>query len=438
MSSIFSAFLSTLGGYTSNAFILSSFIPTLVFAVLNVVILVFVSPSVRDGIFSQFDALTGGFYFGAILVATAILAYCLSAANTYMREVLEGRHIWPNVVRDQKCREQFQRSQRLRFIRTENLRLRVALDGAVAGWTKALDAAREVGIDDSPGTATYPAARRRKWFRRIAASSEDRSVTTTEQKPSQDAIASAAQNAIAILSSRMRDGREITQTELERAVVAIKAVLGANDLNAGEDGTRIRSDYATLLSAFAYAKTLYASAEAAAYRERQFAFGNNSIAPTRAGNIAASMQTYAETRYSIDLDFFWGRIQSLAVSDKTADSLIAAKTQLDFFVGVCWLSAFSWLGWVLAFGAMGYSWVQFVAVTGLFACVAALAYELLVLSYLNFCDAVRVTIDFNRLALLTKLHIALPGSAVEERLTWGRLAQIAAYGQPELNISYTE
>jgi hypothetical protein len=76
------------------------------------------------------------------------------------------------------------------------------------------------------------------------------------------------------------------------------AVFNRNDNTAPTtEAERLNEDYRVLLFAFRYAQNYYAMKEAAVFQRRQFAFGEdvNVIAPTRIGNIAASMQAAGAT-----------------------------------------------------------------------------------------------------------------------------------------------
>jgi hypothetical protein len=407
MPSVFSSLISGLGSYVPKSFALASFIPTLTFVILNLAILLIVSPTTRDELSPRFATLTAGFYYGVLLVAIAIAAYILSTAVTYMREVLEGRHLWPHFLLQQKKAEQGSRAQRLEKARKFNLNARTALGEKKALWKQKLGIARDLGAKRHPKHATYM----------------------------KDAPAYRLINTI---RKRMSMRTEVTESTLGDAVFALRRVLYVNDSNApGAEGERLQNDYRTLLAAFDYAATFYGKAEIQAFHERQFGFGGDIIAPTRVGNIAASMQSYADTRYGMDLDFFWGRIQVIAQNDaKYADVLINAKTQLDFLVTSYWLSATSTIAWIVMLALYGDSAVQFLVVATLGITLTFVSYELLSISYYAFADAVRVTIDLYRFDLLTRLHVGLPHSTVEERALWQRLARIAAYGQGELNMAY--
>jgi hypothetical protein len=407
MPTLFSSLIGSLGTYLPKSFVLASFIPTLTFAFLNFATLFAVSPVWRDEVAPRLATLTAGFYYGAALVAVAIIAYFLSVASTYLREILEGRHLWPQFLLEQKRAEQAARAQRLDQARQAALKARSDLNGSKDVWVAELGKGRDSGIAGNPNQASY--GKRAKGHRLI------------------DRIRASATNRT-----------ELTQQTLSDAVAEFSKTLHDNDINAaGEDGRRLQDDYRALLAAFDAALMFYGKAEVDAFHERQFDFGGDTIAPTRVGNIASSMQDYAETRYGMDLDFFWGRIQSIAAADaKIADTLLNAKTQLDCVVVSVWLAALSTAFWIAMLAMYGYSPLQFVIVTAAGAALTYFSYQLLVVSYYGFADIVRVTIDFYRIELLKRLHIQLPRSTSEERVLWRRLARIAAYGQGELDMAY--
>src|SRR4029077_15682683 len=85
---------------------------------------------------------------------------------------------------------------------------------------------------------------------------------------------------------------------------------------------------------------------------RQFEFGSLPLAPTRMGNVARSVQSYAVERYDFNFELFWSRLQLPAQKDKDFGALLqGAKTQLDFLVScsaLTFLWTLIWAIWLFA------------------------------------------------------------------------------------------
>src|SRR2546423_9542025 len=88
--------LEKLGGLLPKNFIIASFFPVLIFAFLNGVMLYLVSAGFSRG-FDKYLALDAGrqtLYGFTILIGVAFLAYIFSTLNLFLREMLEGRHLF--------------------------------------------------------------------------------------------------------------------------------------------------------------------------------------------------------------------------------------------------------------------------------------------------------------------------------------------------------
>lgn len=158
--------------------------------------------------------------------------------------------------------------------------------------------------------------------------------------------------------------------------------------------------------------------------ERNSSFGTY-LAPTRMGNIANSIQAYAERRYHCNLDSVISNL--LWCVDQNAKgntSMQDAKTQLDFLIISSYLSMLWTAIWMVILGALHSSvWFIFVALAGPLAsyCWYLAASE----QYRAFNDVLSTSFDIYRFDLLKALHMPIPGDVDEERQIWGELDKLA-------------
>jgi hypothetical protein len=153
------------------------------------------------------------------------------------------------------------------------------------------------------------------------------------------------------------------------------------------------------------------------------------LLPTAIGNqLAASINTYPYTRYSIEGELLWPRMQAV-LDSKVREPIDDAKTLMEFGLGTATLSVVYvylcltvglWLDWDLAFWG-----VQ--AVLGLIV---------VVVNFQVGCDAaaqlgerIRSAYDLYHLPLLEALGRPRPGDLAEARAQWAQQSRLAAYRQ---------
>jgi hypothetical protein len=155
------------------------------------------------------------------------------------------------------------------------------------------------------------------------------------------------------------------------------------------------------------------------------------------GNLAESVRSYARSRYEMNLDSFWSRLQkSIQADEKFYLTLIDAKTQLDFLVSLFWLTTLFTVIWLASILYLRTSWLAFVFVGVIGAGLAALWYEIAKQNYLAFADILRTSIDMFRFDLLKGLHIKLPSSSDHERTTWQQLNYLIGHGDETETVRY--
>lgn len=403
--------LDRLTGLLPKYFVIAAFLPALVFGFLNGVILYHHAEGFRKWSPSLISGTPGVFASAAVLIGLAVAAYLLSSVNGFLREVLEGKHF---LRRWEGLRSRFEARQRERFSEIVNEYYKARDEGARISKSK------------------------REWRETLSkAAVEGTSLTEANNYSGKD---EPAAKDIEKLRELRKNAKTIPFADLAGAVQSLRDQLSVHNIrkpNAASGLNRLSEDRQDLLSLMDYAEDSWAARELQRFHERS-RFGVGAIAPTTMGNIAASMQGYGITRYGINLETFWTRLQPiLAANNKDFyGSLQDSKTQLDFLVACCWLSVFSSGTWLPILVITAAPWWLFVAVALVGPLAAWLCYALAIESYVVFTELVRTSLDLYRFPLLRALHIALPAGIRDERATWNALQRLSTYGEEWVDLSY--
>jgi hypothetical protein len=151
------------------------------------------------------------------------------------------------------------------------------------------------------------------------------------------------------------------------------------------------------------------------------------VKPTRLGNVIDSYNYYAYTRYKIEAELLWPRLQHVMAASYTA-AVQDAKVLLDFGVTMCTLATLYALLALLAGPWLAYDpWLWGLsALTALL--VARFFYALSVKAAMQYGDRLRSSFDLFRLDLLKQLGFVRPTKLSAERDTWQKISQLMVYG----------
>jgi hypothetical protein len=492
-----SSLLDKLTALVSKNFALAAFVPMLVFAFLNGVLLYFHARWFQSWARSEIDK-PSVFDLTAVTVALAVAAYMLSSISLYLREVLEGKRLlplWPAL--DRKMRAQQQRRldsiwKRYKHARDNKLRINQVQKLL---WQKQLQNAAAQGIRNHSGTTAYnrEAGAAGKTISELRAkraaadppsydeleeavnllsgelTANDESMSALRQdrfallylfdcapsiilqqklswqkqmgesaaegirkrngEPERDRAASAAATKISELQASLPHPNI---NELKEAVSLLCGELAASD----ESASSLRQDRFALLDLFDYAERAWGPLEIRYFNQRQSAFGAGYVAPTSMGNVAESMQNYALSRYRMNLETFWSRLQVVIQSNKEFYSTLQdAKTQLDFLVACCWLSILTWIPWMFALPFVATSVWLYISLALGGPLIAYFFYALGTTNYATLADLVSTSIDLYRFSLLQALHIPVPKGVRQERALWLTLQSLSSFGL-EVELSY--
>jgi hypothetical protein len=402
----------------SKYFVVGAFVPVLVFAFLNGVLLYVEFDWFHDWADPQISGAARAFDVAAIGVALAVVAYVLWSINAFLADVLAGRH-----VPSQRLRETLIAAQRQR------------LTDLSTSYRNARDAALQLADKEPEWTTGLSAAAVQGLKARDSSGAEiDNPVNDY------DGQAGGTAAALAVLRKRRLDAADISVAELQGAVDLTSTTLRTNNIrlsHATGDNVLAR-DRRDLLTLIQYARYRYEASEVAMATELQWRFGPRDVAPTAFGNVAAALQSYGLTRYGINLPTFWSRLLLLLNKDTELVATVQdAKTQLDFLVSCCWLAIVTTAAWAVVLPAWGSSIARFLIVMIAGPLVARLSYLAAVENYIAFGEVVRSSVDLHRLRLLDALRVRKPTGLRDERMLWEALRRVTAFGQDTIDIGYT-
>jgi hypothetical protein len=393
----------------SKHFIIGAFMPVLVFAFVNGVILYVEFEWFRGWADPQITGTARAFDAAALLISVVVIAHVLWSINGFLRQVLEGQYLRESSFLGRQLRKtQLERFRRLRKEYSDARKSAADLTMKRRAWTKAL---AEVAL-----------------------------IGAKTDKNDYDGTTGPAAEALANLRSERVQANTIAINVLQDAVDKFKTVLRDNNINKdpGQDRPNsLSADRRDLLTLFDYAADEWVARELSRANELQARFGERTVAPTALGNVSASMQSYALTRYGLNLETFWSRLQPVLQKQQAFYiALQDAKVQLDFLVASVFLSALTTIVWVVTLPIGGQSAYVFLSIAALGPMVTVVFYRAAVENYVAFGEIVRTGIDLYRFELLEALHLQWPRSLRDERALWEALRRVTSFGQEWVDFSY--
>jgi hypothetical protein len=342
------------------------------------------------------------------LVVAAVVGYVLWSLTGFFRQLLEGQRLRRGSRLSRRLtRGQVRHRDGLRRHYREAREAVAELNRHRDGWRQELrDAARD-GAKAFPGRNAYgPGA-----------------------------------TVLAPLRSRRTRAEAPTVAALGTAVRALAEVLRANDIAASDPGTgrqTLAEDRQELYRMLDYAEEEWTYREATLATRLQLRFGAEAAAATAFGNVGESLRSYTVTRYRMDVETFWSRLQPVLQQrhQETYSGLQDAKTQLDFLVSCVVLSAATTAGWLGALLVRMPAVLLLVALAVLGPLATWMFYLAAAEVYVAFTETVRAAIDLHRLDLLDALQLRRPSGLREERALWAALQQVSTYGVEWLDIGY--
>ena len=398
---MFGTVIDRLQSLLSRSFVIASFFPVLIFAVVNAAITAVAFPETAAHVYAEWLR-HPEMYTALVLVGIGIAAYLLAPLAPAFRVILEAEFL-PDFLRNRL---------RHRYIRAGD-RARQKIREAISAYHRAreqrpqevanLQAARQEGSNQV--TANHPFAIRR------------------------------AQFGVWLLGWERRHFGLARRVTMERASRWLDRALRLNSASLLADSpqynrsrllNRIHGDFLNELTV-AVVETELRLKRCIDQRGRSMLPAD--ARPTRLGNLRAVVEGYVATAYGVDFDFLWPRMQLvLARDDKFAPRVEAAKAQLDFALLLLMLNALIPTIWLplLAWKART-PWLFLGIGLGsplLFAFFQQLVWE----TQRGFGEVLKAAVDGSRLEVLKLLHLPLSTRLAKERDTWVQLAHALEAG----------
>ncbi|MBI4591576.1 MAG: hypothetical protein HY725_22350 [Candidatus Rokubacteria bacterium] len=391
----------------SKAFVLSGLLPVTLFALASGALLARVHPGFGAWVFSA-DAARAPVVGVAALVWVAA-AYTLSALGPTLLEVLEGKHPPVSWLSSLLYGRHWERRRALLSRYRDCAREEAEFQRKAEAWKKRLVVARRIGA--ARGTCTEDPA--------TAARLHD-------------------------VLRRSRRGEAVRADAVNTATRELHGLLVRNsaELEASARSAALRRAHEQLIEAIDDAWARHRFERIHLYNLIQFRYPGapeahepgsslSSLAPTAMGNVGRTIRSYALTRYGMDLDIFWTRLQKTVQASKDFHTVLQdTKILVDSLVALTWLAGLFTAGWMLVLPWIASSTIEFLVVGVLGPPLTVACYALACRSYGVFADLLRSAVDLYRLDLLKELRIPLPYGSEEEKRLWEDLGRLTGYGRP--------
>lgn len=382
----------------SKGFVVSS-MPLLAFLFLNCLMAYRVSYHFQKwvGLFFALDATHVAVVSFGLLLIVVILSFVVSTLNVSLREFLEGKHLWEWLANalSQRYRDRLANVEEKLASARHNLR---AIRANESDWRNAMGVAYQRWTGGGADVAAGDQYTRRPQL-------------------------------ICLLDRRLAN-QTVAPLEIQAEVDAMTAALTRySPIAPTSASANLDNDHGALLKLFQYAADKWDAEVIKYFNQIQFDFAGKDVAPTTMGNISEIASYYARSRYSMNLEVFWSRLQKILQGDASFYPVLQqAKMQLDFLVELFYLTLVFTLTWVIVLPILGEAKSTFVVIAVTGPVVTWTWYRIALQNYRALSDLLRAAIDLYRLDLLKTLHAPLPVNAEQERVLWENLEQRAAYG----------
>lgn len=148
------------------------------------------------------------------------------------------------------------------------------------------------------------------------------------------------------------------------------------------------------------------------------------VMPTEFGNILRAGESYGNTQYGIDVVLLWSSLESVAPT-QIAESLDRARTIMNYYVGVFWLSPAFVLASVLT-AVIVQSPIHLLGILGLVAC--PVSYAGAKRAGRMYSAGLRALADTCRHSLAKQLGLSVPRSLEDERALWRAVSNFVGWG----------
>ena len=330
----------------------------------------------------------------ALLLMVVIVSYVLSTVSVFMREILEGKHGLGEFLSNALSQKYRNRLITLESDLSEAKTKRRKLKEKQNLWTREMGEAYQLGAK----------------------------VNQCVYQPRPNLVT---------LSDRRQSNQGITLGELEAEVRPLTNTLRTNNAELLTEASKnLDRDHGTLLQLIRYATDQAQERYAQLLTEFQFDYAGEDVAPTKMGNISRVAPHYAASRYYMNLDVFWTRLQKVVAADANFYSAMQdAKMQVDFLVALIWYTFSFTVMWVIALPCMGEAHDLFLGIAIAGPLLTYAWYRLALQNYRAFANLLCASVDLFRTDLLKTLRVPLPANAEQERLIWETIEQRLVFGE---------
>jgi hypothetical protein len=339
---------------------------------------------------------------GGVTLVLLMLAYLLSSSTSYLRELMEGKHLGHWLAAKLTMKHVAQATKLRTALREVRRELR-HLERDCPSWEANLRDARANAMKADHGSLCGIVDSHEPWV----ATFQD--LKGLRQQDDPFPYESLEIVALGLQKSVEKTLPDHTEEIAEEFVELLHYAMRRNEARATELFAEIHRSYGI------------------------------TIAPTRLGNQNNALAVYPQIRYGFSLDLAWGRLQKILLdsSSKYAGVLQDIKAQLDAVVLLAWLMLVTTLVWSVVLVTLSISLPLFLLVTvgGSTTCYAL--YNVTTTTHLAFADVVRSVVDFYRFDLLENLRLKAPDGPVAERRLWEKLRRKLEFGE-DVDLQYVK
>jgi hypothetical protein len=434
---MFGQVLDRINSWLGPSFILSYFLPWVLFAIANLVMIYHSYPAAAlamdpyltmDGVGKAIILLVGSALLG-------VAAFITSPLIQGLTEILEGRP-FPSKL-----------AANLTKIQTDDLdRIELELN-RLGNMINSLT--QNQGADVVLATAKQIGDSGRRIMAPESIADAETAINSLRQARRANALVDPAHVIRAL--SKLEDALKQNCSDAGNLVVPV-AVAGADEaaikvaMEAATTEWKLSQQLDNLFSEFLdqlydYPRNIAEQRRTELRIVRYSRFARTAMAPTRLGNYAAALRSYCETRYAMDFDFFWPRLQAVFQKDeKLSENLSTAKVRLDFAVLSLWLSVIFTAAWLLvlplASPTPSVALLIGIAVGG--PVVAMMWLGLVHTSYFTYAELIRSSIDFKRHELLDAFKMEAPADLAAEKKTWENLGYWLLIGRQDIAVTFAK
>ena len=411
----------------SRNFLISGFLPTVLFVLASFWPVSVVWPEYWASIAAQLDDLdTIGGLLSLRLLALIVAAYVVWSFRATFRELLEGRYLWP-AARDRLTA--FQAAYRRQL---EERRQALRSDLFALRKVASMDVFEARNVDPGTDDAATVELGSKQWANTLYEALVGVRGKDGVKPAGGDDLGSLAARLTELKAKRARQER-IDYRSLESCYDEIVGACTPDAYRklspAGDGNLAAAAAELPHLAQYALAKVESEYSRLSSRLSYRFPNDHLAIGPTALANMSEIQRSYAEVRYGISIDLIRPRLQKLIDEDASFSSLLeSTQSHVDANVVMTVLAAVYGLVWFLPMAVLSATPASFIVLVGASALASTLFYALAVQAARRHGEVLRSAVDLFRFDLLELLHIGKPADSGEEVALWNRVMGHIALG----------